>query len=304
MATPQIPTWYYKEYNAIVAMLVQQTKSRMRGACRTGNHSGDSASVVDQIGTIEMSDVDTRNGPMQPVDPTLDRRWVAPIDSDVAVLVNSFDKLRLLTDPQSEYVKSAVAGANRKFDDRIGASFFASANTGVAGGTSTAFDTTNQVVSVNTGGAASGLNVSKLERGRRILIANEALNTDAPEPVFVAITAQDHEALINEIQVLSLDFNKEVAYDENGIIRKWRGYNFIHSERSWLTTTATDDAAGSSRQLPMWLPSGMYLGIWNDIHTNIAQRNDLRGEPYQAYTKMSCNATRLEEKKVVKIWAR
>src|SRR2546429_3624785 len=38
--------------------------------------------------------------------------------------------------------------------------FFASAQTGVTGGTSTAFDTTNQVVGVNIGGTASGLNVA------------------------------------------------------------------------------------------------------------------------------------------------
>jgi hypothetical protein len=94
------------------------------------------------------------------------------------------------------------------------------------------------------------------------------------------------------------------VFNDKGLIMSWRGFNFIHSERPSLTTTATDDAAGQSKAIPMWVKSGMYLGIWNDIKTNISQRNDLRGEPWQAYTKMSANATRLEEKKVVKIWCR
>lgn len=299
-----IPTWYVQQYNQNIQQLVQQKVSRLRAAVTVGNYVGQSASPVDQVGAVEMVDVTARYQPMGRVDANLDRRWVAPFDADLPQLIDSFDKLKLLTDPNSMYVTNAVSGANRKIDDRIGNAFFANAQTGVTGATSTPFDTTNQVVSVNTGGTASGLNVAKLERGRRILLSQEALNSDTPEPVFVVITAIDHESLMNEIQVISMDFNKEVAYDENGIISKWRGYNFIHSERSWIRTTATDDAAGQSRQLPMWVKSGMHLGIWNDINTSISTRHDIQGEPYQAYTKLSANGTRLEEKKVVKIWAR
>lgn len=299
-----IPTWYVQQYNQNIVQLVQQKVSRLRGAVTVGNYVGQSASPVDQVGAIEMVDVNARYQPMGRVDANLDRRWVAPFDADLPQLIDTFDKLKILTDPNGIYVTNAVSAANRKIDDRIGNSFFVSAQTGVTGATATAFDTTNQVVGVSVGGTTSGLNVAKLERGRRILLGQEALNTDNPEPLFVAITSIDHESLMNEIQVISMDFNKEVAYDENGIISKWRGYNFIHSERSWIRTTATDDVAGQSRQLPMWVKSGMHLGIWNDINTSISIRHDLQGEPYQAYTKLSANGTRLEEKKVVKIWAR
>lgn len=299
-----IPNWYVNQYNSNIVLLSQQQKSRLEQAVMTGSHYGQQASPIDQYGTIEMQEVGTRYEPMTRQDANLDRRWLAPRDADAAQLIDSFDKLKLLTDPNSIYVKGAVAAANRKKDDRIGAAFFASAQTGVTGGTSTAFDTTNQVVSVNVGGTASNLNVAKLERARRILLGQEALNSDNPEPVYAAITSVEHESLINEIQVISNDFNTSVAYDENGIIRKWRGFNFIHSERSWITTTATDDQSGSSKAIPVWVKSGMYLGTWNDIETDVSQRKDLRGMPWQAYTKLSTNSTRLEEKKVVKVWCR
>jgi len=297
-----IPTWYYLQYNQNIVHLSQQRQTRLREAVMSGSHSGKQASPVDQIGVVEMQDVTTRFSPMNRVDAPTDRRWVAPLDADLPQLIDSFDKLKLLTDPNSAYVQNAVAAANRKFDDRIGAAFFAAAATGEVGGTSTAFDTTNQVVSVNIGGTASGLNVAKLERARRILLANETGSDN--EPIYCAIRAEDHEKLMAEIQILSLDFNNGVQYDENGIIKSWRGFRFIHSERSWITTKATDDAAGSSAQLPCWVKSGMYLGVWNEIETSIDVRADLQGRPWQAYTKMSANATRLEEKKVVKIWAR
>jgi hypothetical protein len=299
-----VPTWYVEQFGRNVVLLAQQTKTRMRGACMSGTHYGNQAAPIDQYGTVEMTDVTTRYAPMQRSDANLDRRWLVPLDADVAQQVDTFDKLRLLTDPQSIYVRGAVAAANRKFDDRIGAAFFASAMTGVNGATATIFDATNQVVGVNVGGTASGLNIAKLETGRKILLANETIGDEGSgEKIYVAITATEHQSLMNEIQVISLDFNTSVAYDEQGMIRSWRGFNFIHQERAWITTTATDDQSGASRALPMWLPSGMYLGIWNDIETSIDPRPDLRGRPWQAYTKLSANATRTEEKRVVKIWS-
>jgi len=297
-----IPTWYVQQYNQNIQQLVQQKKSRLRDAVTTGTHVGTSASPVDQVGVIEMQDVTDRFAPMPRVDAPTDRRWVSPYDADLPQLIDSFDKLRLLTDPKSIYVTNATSAANRKFDDRIGAAFFAAAQTGVTGATSTSFDTTNQVVGVNTGGTASNINVAKLEAGRKILLANEVELEN--EQIFVCLTSSEDNALRNELQVISMDFNEAPVFNDMGLIMRWRGFNFIHSERSWITSTATDDQSGSSRQIPMWVKSGMYLGIWNEINTNISQRNDLRGEPWQAYTKMSANGTRLEEKKVVKIWCR
>jgi hypothetical protein len=297
-----IPTWYVQQYNQNIQMLVQQKVSRLRSAVRTGTHQGQSASPVDQIGTIEMQDVTTRFEPMPRVDAPTDRRWVSPYDADLPQLIDTFDKLKIITDPQSAYVQNAVAAANRKFDDRIGAAFFAAASTGVTGGTSTTFDTTNQVVGVSTGGTTSNLNVAKLEAGRKILLSNEVNLED--EAIFVAVTATEDQSLRNEIQVISMDFNEKPVFNDKGLIMSWRGFNFIHSERSWLTTTGTDDLSGSSKAIPLWVASGMYLGVWNEIETSIDPRPDLRGKPYQVYTKMSANATRLEEKKVVKIWCR
>ena len=49
---------------------------------------------------------------------------------------------------------------------------------------------------------------------------------------------------------------------------------------------------------------GAYLGIWQDIMTDVSQRKGLRGLPYQAYVMGTFGGTRLEEKKVVQIWAR
>jgi hypothetical protein len=42
----------------------------------------------------------------------------------------------------------------------------------------------------------------------------------------------------------------------------------------------------------------MHLGMWNDVKTSISIRNDLQGEPWQAYVYATFGATRLDEEKV------
>jgi len=61
-------------------------------------------------------------------------------------------------------------------------------------------------------------------------------------------------------------------------------------------------AAGTNEvNVPVWAKSGMYLGIWNDINSDISRRNDIRGIPFQSYVTLTCGATRLEENKVYNI---
>jgi hypothetical protein len=129
-------------------------------------------------------------------------------------------------------------------------------------------------------------------------MANEVdLDSD---PITCVITADEHDALLNEIQITSMDFNtKPVLVD--GKVTQFLGINFVHCER---LKTGTDDAAGTSTMVPLFAKSGMHLGMWNDISTDIDQRKDLQGIPWQAYAYGTFGATRVEEKKTVRIWCR
>lgn len=295
-----IPSWYVSTYNQNITQLLQQKQSRFRQACMPSTGVGEQISPVDQIGIIEMQEVTQRFAPMGRVDASVDRRWARPTDADLPQLIDTFDKLKIITDPQGIYVTNAVSAANRKYDDVIGNAFFAAAATGKTGATSTVFDATNQVVGANTGGTDSALNVAKLEAARTIFLANEADLEN--EEIYCGITSKDHKALMSEIQVLSLDFNERPVYNGKGLITAFRGIGFIHTERAWATTEATDDQSNQSRAVPFWLKSGMNVVTWNDINTSVSIRNDIQGEPYQVYVKMSVGATRNEEKKVIKIW--
>ena len=294
-----IPTHYVSQFSSNIQLKLQQAGSRLRGAVTVGSHVGKQASPVDQFGAIVANKVVGRFNPMGRVDATTDRRWVLPVDYDLPQLLDTFDKLRLLTDPESTYVTNAVNALGRAMDEEILTGLFGTNKTGETGGTDTTFPSA-QVVGVNQGAAsATNLTVAKLKRAKRLLMAaNVDIKT---ERIYCAINAAGHDSLLDEIQIISSDFNSGESVLKEGNLMRFLGIDFIHTE---LLTTATDDQSGTSTQVPLWVQSGVHLGIWNDITTDISQRKDLQGIPFQAYAKGTFGATRTEEKKVIKIWAR
>lgn len=288
-----LPNLYAQQFATNIELLLQQKGSRLKGLVTSGSYIGEQASPVDQIDAIAMQEVTGRFEAMGRVDADTDRRWVLPLDFDLPQLIDSFDKLRLLTDPSSVYVQNAVNAAGRKMDDVIIDALFGTAKTGKSGSTSTTHTGGGGIqVAVNQGASGNtGLTVAKLRKARQVLRAAEV--DIEMEPITCIISSIQEDNLLAEAQVISLDFNdRPVLVD--GRLKSFLGMNFIHSER-----LATD--ANSYRRVPVFAKSGMHLGIWNDITTDISQRKDLKGLPWQSYVYMTVGATRLEEKKVVEI---
>lgn len=286
-----IPNHYAQEFATNIELLLQQKGSKLRDHVTSGSYIGEQASPVDQFDAIEMQAVTGRFEPMGRVDADADRRWVLPNDFDLPQMIDRFDKLRLLTDPESSYVQNAVHAAGRKIDDLIIDAFFADAKTGKSGSTSTSILAGNQIA-VNYGASSNtGLTVAKLREARKILKAHE-VDMEA-DMITCVVTAEQEDNLLAEAQVISMDYNdKPVLVD--GRLKTFLGMNFVHCERL--------DVDGSSyRRVPVFAKSGMHLGVWNDITTDISQRKDIKSLPFQSYVYMTMGATRLEEKKIVEI---
>ena len=302
MSGQNVPTHYVTEFSRNLDFLLQIEQCVLRKWVESGNHVGEKASPVDQIGAIEMTDVTGRFQPMGRTDSPLERRWVMPTSSDLPQLVDTFDELKLLTDPKSKYVQNAHFASERRIERHIIAAFFATSITGQNAGSTESFGTTltsssGQNVSVGVGGAASGLNVAKLKTGKKRL---RKAYVKRAEQIYCAITAEEEEDLLNEIEVISLDFNDKPVLVE-GHVTRFLGINFEQTE---LLQTGTDDATGTSTMVPLWTKRGMYYGNWQSTVTDISQRKDLQGLPWQAYLMQTGGATRLEKNRVVRIWCR
>lgn len=282
-------THFVSQFSSNIQLLLQQKDSRLSSAVSRGSHKGKAASPVDQVGSVAASKVTTRYASLTPNDVPVDRRWVYPVDYEWNTIVDHFDKLRMVLDPTSTYNQAAVAAMNRAMDDEIVAAMWGTAKTGETGGTSTSFAAGQQIAYNFGAGGGTGLTVAKLKEARRLL---RAADVDPDEQFFIAVTAKQEYDLLQEAQVVSMDFNtKPVLVD--GKLNQFLGFNFIHTER-----LVTD---GTYRRIPVWCKSGLYLGEWEGMSSNITQRTDLSGQPYQIYVKGTFGATRLEEKKIVEI---
>lgn len=288
----QIPGHYRIQFADNIALLLQQRGSKLASTVMPGSYKGKAASVVDQFGPTAAKKRTGRYAPKTPANTPVDRRWVYPAAYDWMDLIDSLDKLQTILDPQSSYVQNATNALGRAKDDEIIAAYFGTAKTGEQGGTSTAFPS-GQRVSVDTGGTGSGLNVAKLRAGKKILMANE-VDLDVDE-LWCPITAVQHDNLLNEIQVISSDFNgNEKPVLQDGKVTRFLGINFVHCERLLLN-------GSSQRRVPLYAKSGMHLGVWEDIKTSVTVREDLEGDPIQVSAAGVFGATRTEEKRVVEL---
>jgi len=283
---------FVQQYKANVELLLQQQDSRLRGAVMTGSHVGKAASIVEQFGEATAVVSTGRHEDTPLLDLSQDKRWVFPLDVKWGSLVDSQDQLRALIELTSPYAQTAAAGMSRKIDDIILESIFGTNFTGENGTSSETFGTVGSGaydVGVNVGGTASALNVAKLQNAMRLLMT--ANKGELYEPVFGAISSYEHDSLLKEVQIVNKDYgNSAVLVD--GSVKRFMGINFILTERLAITS--------GNRLIPVWVKSGMYLGLWQDIVAEITKRAD-KSFATQVYTAMTVGATRTQLGKQIRV---
>jgi hypothetical protein len=266
----------------------------LRGRVEEGYHVGKQASPVDYIGAIQMKAPVGRFAPNQPQNTDFTRRWVTPVDKEAFQLIDSFDKLRLLMDPTSQYSTVAAAAVAREWDDRIIGAAFATATIGDSTGigtTTEAFSTTNwQVASTFGSSSASGLTAAKMIEAKRIM-RKAQVPVDTEQLTWVT-NSQGESDLLNQVQVVSTDFSDKPILVDGKVVR-FMGWDICYSER--LTSTS------NVRQNIALVKSGAYLGVWKDTENDLERRRDLSGLPWQLATLMSSGATRLEPGRLLQV---
>lgn len=287
---------FTEQFSTNLQLKLQQQGSKLRGKVDEGMHTGRQASPINQIGAISMRTPAGRFSPMPRVDAEFTRRWVFPVDKELPQLIDSFDELKTIVDPKSQYLTSAAAAVGRAWDDEIIAQAFGTAYTGNgadnAALTAETFNTTNFRIA-DTFGAGStsvGLTVAKLIEARRIF-RHYHVDLEA-EPLTLIIGSTQESDLLKQVQVVSTEFNDRPTLVE-GRVTRFLGFDIVVSERLGVASNIRDCIA--------LCKSGMYLGMWKDMNSRVSQRNDLSGEPWQVYTSASFGATRTQPGKVLQV---
>ncbi len=296
MATDGLYSLYTTQFATLLELKLQQMGSKLRGKTREGFHVGKQASPINQVGAIQLKAPAGRFAPLQRTDPDFTRRWVFPQDGEVAQLIDTFDELKTIVDPKSQYSDNAAMAVGRAWDDNIIANAIGTAQTGqdaasLTSETWASFSGSYTVANTFGAGATSvGLTINKLVEARRIFRHNH-VDIDV-EGMTIVIGSSQEADLLKQVEVVSTEFNDRPVLVDGKVVR-FLGFNIVVSERLSVSS--------SVRKAIAFVQSGVYLGIWRDM-TNIAsQRNDLSGHPYQIYTQTSFGSTRTQPAKVIEV---
>lgn len=287
-----ITTAFVNDYTSNVELLLQQMGSVLRDTVRVESFVGENADFIEQVGKVVAKKRVTRHGDTPLVPTPMDRRWVFPTDYELADLVDSQDKLRMIIDPTSPYAQAQAAALGRAIDDEIVEGILGNNSTGQQPNSTTVTLPAANII-LNGG---TGMTIDKLREIRRKMEQAE-VNFDMDTP-WAILDPLAKENLLQTTEVTSDDYNTVKALVQ-GEINTFMGFNFKGSNRlpgGIDYTGSVDPGANITRNL-FYVQSGVGLGMWNDINTRVDERPD-KSYSTQIYAKGTFGGTRLQENKV------
>lgn len=293
------------QFSTLLQLKLQQKQSLLRGKVLEGSHVGAKmASPIQYLGAMQMQTPQGRFAPKVYQQQDYSRRWIVPIDKEGDQYVDNFDQLKTPIDPKSQLVARAAAACARQWDDEIIRAATATATIGTDAGSLTTepWDTTYQVAADFGASASVGLTVAKLNEARRILEHYHVLDGDnGPMEVTLVIGSQQHADLRNQAQVTSSDFNSRGGVLVEGVVTRYMGMDIVVSER--LPTITDKNSNANTRGCLAFVKNGIYLGLWQDVKTEVFRRSDLSSNPWDINTMISFGATRTELGRIIQVCA-
>jgi len=285
-------------------MLSQQQGSRLRPFVRNETIRGKS-SFFDRIGKMEAAQKAGRHSNTPQTDTPHTRRMLTTLDFEIADLIDDQDKVKMLGDPQNEYLMAQVWGHGRKIDDVIIAAALGTARTGEDGSGTQVLPNSQKVFS-EVSGALGRMNVETL---RKIVAKFDLADVDPSLERHIAVDAIAKQGLLSDTTLTSADFNTVKAL-VNGEIDTFMGLKFHFTQRLPTQVDALSGTTGTgvvgagaialqgARRCFAWVQPGIIYGSGIDIEADISVRKD-KSLSTQVYTRMSNGAVRMEEEMVV-----
>jgi hypothetical protein len=289
---------YQPKFESQWRRLAQQVDSRLSGAVSVNSNCTGEVNYRDQIKPIDVSSLGTpsqnRIAATAISEIETQKRANYPEKFQAVKHFDEFDEVWLAeqSKPTSQTFLEFKAGFNRKMDDLIIAAATGTAKTGNNGAVSTDLPT-GQVISVDTGGTGSGMNLAKILDAKQLMEENEVFGQDIDgDDAYLVLNAKALRGLYDEAKITSSDYAGELQALYNGEIDQFLGFNFIRTERLAV--------ASNVRTCFAFVKSGIALDIWQNPKFKLSERNDFN-DAAQLRGTAAAGATRLEEVKVVEI---
>jgi hypothetical protein len=318
MASTSITTAFVKQYGSTLDLLTQTMGGKFKGTHLEETIEGEEK-YYDQLGSVVASEVAARYSDSPESDITHERRRVTAQAYDVGLMLDKFDKVQMLINPESEYVQQQVTALMRKYDIEFLKGLFGTAATGKTGTGTADLAAANKIAHNST-----GLTIDKIAQAREIMETNGVDLSDPLNKPYLAVSPKSLQDLLTNTTVASIDYNN-VKSLVNGDLNTFFGFEIIKSNQlpfindagnpaaanhianlSWSATTDLPDAASGGgtaaniRGCVAYTRSAVRQVTNPQIMTEISKRDDKRFN-YYAYSCMRTGAVRMEEKKVVQI---
>tara|TARA_R110002012_G_scaffold3730_1_gene17499 strand:- start:306 stop:1181 length:876 start_codon:yes stop_codon:yes gene_type:complete len=267
--------------------LVQQKGSRLREYIRVNTDVQGKYDHFDRLGNTSAQKITSRHSDTPLIATPHSRRRVSMEDYNWADLVDKADKVRMLADPTSEYMKAGVWAMGRTMDDVI-----ISAMLGNAVSVDENDSSSNVALPAAQKIAVSGttdMNIDKLREAKQIL---DSSDVDPELQRCIVMKSNQFYDLLGDTQIQSSDYNTVKALVA-GEIDTFMGFKFLRSER------LTSDSSGNT-QCIAWIHDGIGMSMGMDVKTEISERSD-KNYSTQVYAQMCLGAVRIEDEKVVEI---
>ena len=260
------------KYKNNVELVLQQTMSQLESAVIVQDDaSAEKIKIKDLVGNVMPQKANERHGDTKYNHRSFDGVWLAkPDELYDADLIDNADRLGTALELNSSTMQSLSATIARARDQRTLEGFYGSIVSGKDGTTTTALPA-GQILPVTTGGAsgAQKMNLAKVRAATKLLAQGYV---DISRPRFMVLTADDNDALLNEIPVTSEDFKGSFKgqVDDSGRITKLLGWTFLYLEldNPMLDTIPTLATDGSGyRKTPFWSQGGLVLNYWQRSRT-------------------------------------
>lgn len=264
--------------------LSQQMTSRFERAVAIESGIKGTSKSINRLGQRTAQRRTSRHGDTPINDQPHSTRYVDLFDWEDGDMLDDQDKIRLMTDPTSEYTRAMVQALSRAKDDVIiqALSGVARSSTG-----NVALPLTQKIA---VGG--TGLTKAKMIQARKLFRANEA-DEENGQDLFLGYSSTALSDLLSDTTLTNSEVNTVLSL-QSGQLRdgKLMGFTMIPSERFAKVST--------TRYLYAWAKTGVVLGIGEEIKVRIGE-DPGKGYNMRPYAKMSLGAVRVEEEKVVEI---
>lgn len=279
----QITEAFVQQYADNFRHLSQQMESRLERTVTIEPGIKGMSKSINRLGQRTASRRTTRHGDTPINDQPHSTRFVDLFDWEDGDMIDDQDKIRMLVDPTSDYVKAMVASMNRAKDDVI---------ISALGGPSRS-PTGNILLpaSQRIVHNSEGLTKAKIIQARKLFRSNEA-DAHNGEELFMLYNADAAGQILSDTTLTSADFISAKFLESGDVEGKWLGFTWIPTERC--------PKVGTTRKLYAYAKSGTTLGIGEHI-THEVGKDPGKGFNVRIYAKQSLGAVRSEEEKVVEI---